>query len=270
VAGGFDRDANGRILMLARRSVLTGGVAAGLVPAFASLAKAQVGDRSRDVIQAIASAKGQAENMLAGALFANLSEESAAAITSANERIFAEISGVIGGIPAEEAILYADTGQIILAEQVIERGVPAVPQTLAPIVDAQLAPASSEDLAAIAAGIVNAAFGVKDFDTSNLGKIASELGLASSAARIAGLIRSGNLALAAEFMRAILTQLAASPQTMPAIEKALGADGAKAILATLSARFVMFVGWPIVLVSILFAISRERGRLVASIEKAGL
>jgi hypothetical protein len=255
--------------MLVRRSVLTGSLAAGLVPAFASLAKAQVGDRSRDVMQTVASAKGQAENMLAGALFSNFSEESAAAIESANERIFAEISGVIGGIPAEEAILYADTGQIMLAEQMIERGVPAVPQSPAPVVGAQPAPASG-DLAAIVAGIVGAAFGIKDVDASKLGQIAAELGLAPVASRIGGLIRAGNLALAAEFMRAILTQLAASPQTVPAVENALGTDAAKAILSTFSARFAPFVGWPVVLVSILFAISRQRQPLVAAMEKAGL
>ena len=256
--------------MLARRSVLTGSLAAGLVPAFASLAKAQVGDRSRNVIQAIAGAKGQAENMLAGALFSNLSEESAAAIESANDRIFGEIAGIVGGVPAEEAILYADTGQIILAEQMIEKNVPAVPQALAAVVGAQPAPPSSEDLGAIVAGIANAAFGVKDFDASKLGQIASDLGLAPVASRIASLIRSGNLALAAEFMRAILTQLAASPQTIPAVEKALGPDAVKAILANLSARFTLFVGWPIFLVSILFAISQQRGKLVTAIEKAGL
>jgi hypothetical protein len=256
--------------MLARRSILTGGLAAGLVPAFASLAKAQVGDRSRDVMQAIASAKGQAENLLAGALFSNLSAESAAAIESANERIFTAIAGAIGGIPAEEAILYADTGQMILAEQTIEKGVPAVPQEKTPIVSPQPASSSSEDLAAIVAEIFKASFGVKDVDAAMLGQVAAELGLASVASRIAGLIRSGNLALAAEFMRAILTQLAASPQTVPVLEKALGPDAAKAILANLSARFVLFVGWPVVLVSVLFAISQQRARLVSAIEKAGL
>ena len=256
--------------MLARRSVLTGGLAAGLVPAFASLAKAQVGDRSRDVIQAIAGAKGQAENMLAGALFSNLSEESAAAIESANERIFGEIAGIVGGVPAEEAILYADTGQIILAEQMIEKTSPPFrrPSPLSWACN-PLFP-RPRILAAIVAGIANAAFGVKDFDASKLGQIASDVGLAPVASRIAGLIRSGNLALAAEFMRAILTHLAASPQTIPAVEKALGPDAVKAILANLSARFTLFVGWPIFLVSILFAISQQRGKLVSAIEKAGL
>ena len=90
--------------MLARRSFIKAGLAAGFLPAFAALANAQAAfERSRDVNQAIASAKGQAENLLASALFSNLSLDNKDAIESANERIFNEIGAVVGGIPPEEA-----------------------------------------------------------------------------------------------------------------------------------------------------------------------
>ncbi len=256
--------------MLARRSILTGGLAAGLVPAFGSLAQAQVADRSRDVIQAIATAKGQAENMLAGALYSKLAPESAAPIESANERLLADITAVLGGIPPEEAALYAEPGQAIVAEQMIERGVPVVPQAAAPIVAGTPSATPSDDLAGVAADIIKGAFGFADLDASKLGEIAAQLALTSFLARIGGLIRSDNLALAAEFIRALLSQLAASPQTFPAIETALGQQTVKDILAAVGARYAVFVGWPVLIVSIMFAISKQRTRLVASLDKAGL
>ncbi len=256
--------------MLARRSILTGSLAAGLVPALGSLAKAQVPDRSRDVIQALAAAKGQAENLLAGALYAKLAPESAAAVESANERLFADIAAVVGGIPPEEATLYAEPGQTLIAEQMVERGVPVVPQAATPIAAGAASATASDELTAIVGDILKGAFGVADLDAAKLTEVAAQLSLSPILSRIGGLIRTDNLPLAAEFIRALLTQLAASPQTIPALETALGQQTVKEVLAGAAARYAVFVGWPVLVVSILFAVSKQRARLDAAIQKAGL
>jgi hypothetical protein len=256
--------------MLARRSFIKAGLAAGVLPVFAPLANAQAAfERSRDVNQAIASAKGQAENLLAGALFSNLSLDNKDAIESANERIFNEIGAVVGGIPAEEAAVYAEPAQAILADALIERSVSVVPQMQTPVVPAAPS-AGSDDLASVASDIVKAAFGVKGVEGAVFAQAATDLGLDSILARLAGPIRSGNFPVVAQFIRALLTQLAATSQTIPAIEKAAGAQAVKDILTNLSARYVLFVGWPVVVASIMFAIVQQRPRLIAAIEKAGL
>jgi hypothetical protein len=74
--------------------------------------------------------------------------------------------------------------------------------------------------------------------------------------------------LAAEFMRALLTQLGAAAAAIPAIEKALGEQAVKQILTAVSARFVPFLGWPILIASILFSVMKHRNRLLAALEKA--
>jgi hypothetical protein len=256
--------------MVPRRSLLTGGLAASLVPAFGPSARAQVGDRSRDVIQVVASAKGQAENLLAGALYANFATDNATAIEGVNERLFGDISGVLGGIPPEEAIVYAEPAQTMLAELMIERGLTLVPPALTPIIAGAPATASSGDLPGVAADILKRALGLKNVDASKLPEIVADLSLSPILSRVAALIKAGNLAVAAEFLRALLTQLAASQLTLPAIEKALGPDGAKEVLAAAAARYAIFLGWPVFLAAILYAVAQERGRLAAAIEKAGL
>ena len=72
----------------------------------------------------------------------------------------------------------------------------------------------------------------------------------------------------AEFLRALLTQLGAAAAAIPAIQKALGEEALKEILTAVSARFVPFLGWPILIASILFAIMKHRNRLLAALEKA--
>jgi hypothetical protein len=256
--------------MFARRSILGAGLTAFFVPAAATLARAQSFDRSRDVIQAVATAKGQAENLLAVSLFTNLSPENSAAIEGAHERIFNAITGVVGGIPAEEAVIYAETAQVILGDQMFERGVALVPTMQTPVIPAASPEASSQDLPGIVADIINDAFGVKDLSGSQLTQVASDLALFDIAARLGGLIRQNNWALTAEFLRAVLTQLAASAQAIPALENAIGAQAVKEILTGASARFVLFVGWPILVATILFSAARRRDKLVAALEKAKL
>ncbi len=256
--------------MLRRRAILQGGLAAGLVPAFGSIAKAQVGDRSRDVIQVIAVAKGQAENLLASALYTNFSTDNVSAIEGLNERLFGDLTGVLGGIPAEEAILYAEPGQTMLAEQMTERSVAAVPAAALPVAGEAAAAGASEDLPGVVAAIVKAALGVKNLDAAKLPEFVADLSLAPILTRVAALIKSNNLPVAAEFLRALFTQLAASPQAIPALEKALGEDGAKEILAGINARYALFVGWPVLLAAMLYSIARERSRLIAAVEKEGL
>ena len=114
--------------MWERRSMPKAGLAAGLFPALGSAARAQDANRSRDVMQTIATAKGQAENLLAVALYSNLSAENSKVIEGANERIFASLSGVLSGIPAEKAIIYAEPAQTMIAEQMPERGVAIAPE----------------------------------------------------------------------------------------------------------------------------------------------
>ena len=66
--------------MMERRSILKAGLAAGLAPALYGAAQAQDASRSRDIMHIVAVAKGQAENLLASALYAKLSPESARAV----------------------------------------------------------------------------------------------------------------------------------------------------------------------------------------------
>jgi hypothetical protein len=264
------RHITGGFSMLPRRSLLTGSLAASLVPALGWPAKAQVGDRSRDVIQVVAGAKGQAENLFASALYANFSTENVSAIEGANEKLFGDLSGIVGGIPAEESIIYAEPAQTMLAELMMERGVALVPPALTAILASAPAAASSDDLPGVAADILKRALGVKNVDASKLPEIVADLSLSPILSRVAALIKAGNLAVAAEFLRALLTQLGASPQVIPAIEKALGSDGAKEVLAAVSARYVVLVGWPVLLAAVLYAIAQDRNRLVAAIEKAAL
>ena len=255
--------------MLARRSILKAGLGAGLLPALGAVANAQDADRSRDVMLAIATAKGQAENLLAAALYSNLSSENSKVIESSNERIFGELTGVLGGIPAEEATLYAEPAQMMIAEQMAERGVPVVPPTATPVIPGGSSEGADE-LLDVVGDIVKDAFGVRDLNVTGLMQVASELALLDIMGRIAGMIRSGNWALAAEFMRALLTQLGAAAAAFPAIQTALGEDALKEILTAVSARFVPFLGWPILIASILFAVMKHRKRLIAALDKAHL
>jgi len=253
--------------MLVRRSILKAGLAAGLLPALGSAARAQDAARSRDVMQTIATAKGQAENLLASALYSNLSAENSKVIESANERIFASLSGVLSGIPAEEAIVYAEPAQTMIAEQMPERGVAIVPEAATPVIPGG-SPEGSGELIDVVADIIKDAFGVKDLNVEGLTQVASELALIDIVSRIGGMIRSNNWALAAEFLRALLTQLGAAAAAIPAIQKALGEEALKEILTAVSARFVPFLGWPILIASILFAVMKHRNRLLAALEKA--
>lgn len=252
--------------MFARRSVLKAGLAAGLIPAIGT-ANAQDADRSRDVMQTIATAKGQAENLLAVALYSNLSAEKGAAVESANERIFAQLTSVLGGIPAEEAALYAEPAQMMLAEQIIERGVRLVPEAASPVIP-KGASEGGDELIDVVGDIVKDAFGVKDLNVQGLSQVTLELGILDLMSRIGGMIRANNWALAADFLRALLTQLAAAVQAIPALEKALGEETVKRILTAVSARFVPFIGWPILIAAILFAVMKHRARLLSALDKA--
>jgi hypothetical protein len=253
--------------MLVRRSILKAGLAAGLLPALGCAARAQEADRSRDVMQTIATAKGQAENLLAGALYANLSPENSKVIEGANERIFAALAGVLGGIPAEEAAIYAEPSQTMIAEQMAERGVAVIPEAPTPVIPAGSSEGPDE-LIDVVGDIVKDAFGVKDLNVPGLTQVATELALLDIFSRIGQMIRANNWALAAEFMRALLTQLGAAAAAIPAIEKALGEQAVKQILTAVSARFVPFLGWPILIASILFSVMKHRNRLLAALEKA--
>jgi hypothetical protein len=265
--------------MLERRSILKAGLAAGLIPALASAAKAQEvdptgsaaraqdADRSRDVMQTIATAKGQAENVLAVALYSNLSAGNGKVIESANERIFKDLTAVLGGIPAEEATLYAEPAQAMLAEQMTERGVAVVPEAAAPVIPGGASEGSGE-LIDVVGDIIKDAFGVKDLNVQGLMQIATELAVLDFISRIGGMIRANNWALAAEFLRALLTQLGAAASAIPAIQKALGEQAVKEILTAVSARFVPFLGWPILIASILFAVMKHKNRLLSALEKA--
>ena len=168
--------------MFERRSLLKAGVAADLLPAIAAPARAQSLERSRDAILAIARAKGQAENLLALALYSNLSADQAAAIEGVSERIFNAITGVLGGIPAEEAAVYAEPAQTIISDQMTELGVPLAPQTAVPVFPATSSQAASEELPAIMGDIIKDAFGVKDLDSAGLTLIASQPDFADSTA----------------------------------------------------------------------------------------
>ena len=253
--------------MFARRSVLKAGLAAGLIPVAGGAAKAQDADRSRDVMQAIATAKGQAENLLALALYSNLSLEKSPAVEASNERIFTQVTGVLGGIPAEEATLYAEPAQIMLAELMIERGVRVVPETAVPVIPKD-ATEGGEELIDVVGDIVKDAFGVKALNVQGLSQVASELGILDLISRIGGMIRANNWALAAVFLRALLTQLGAAVQAVPALEKALGEEAVTKILTAVSARFVLFLGWPVLIAGILFAVMKHRDRLLSALDKA--
>ena len=253
--------------MLERRSILKVGLAAGLLPALGSMARAQDVDRSRDVMQTIATAKGQAENLLAVALYSNLSSENSKVIEAANERIFKDLTAVLGGIPAEEATLYAEPAQTMIAEQMAERGVAVVPEAATAVIPGGSSEGSGE-LIDVVGDIVKDAFGIKDLNVQGLTQVATELALIDIMSRIGGMIRSNNWALAAEFLRALLTQLGAAAAATPAIQKALGDEALKEILTAVSARFVPFLGWPILIASILFAAMKHRNRLLAALEKA--
>lgn len=254
--------------MFARRSILKAGVAAGLLPALGEAAKAQEFDRSRDVMLVIATSKGQAENLLALALFSNLSADSGGAIESANERIFGSMAGVIGGIPVQEAIIYSEPSQTMFAEQMTERNVPLVPQERVRVISGEPSQPASGELIEVVASIVKDAFGLKELNASGLADVASELGLADIMARIGGMIRSNNWALAAAFFRALLSQLAAAAQTIPALQKAVGEQAVTEMLAGVSARFAPFLGWPILIASILFSIKKHQDRLLAALDKS--
>ncbi len=254
--------------MFARRSILKAGAAAGLLPALGEAAKAQEFDRSRDIMLVIATAKGQAENLLALALFSNLSADSSGAVESANERISGSLAGVIGGVPAEEARIYSEPAQTMIAEQITEQGVPLVPQERTPIIPGEPSKPASGELLEIVASIVKDAFGVKELNASGLTDAASELGLAGIMGRIGEMIRSNNWALAAAFLRALLSQLAGAAQTVPALQKAFGEQAVKEMLAGVSARFAPFLGWPILIASILFSIKKHQDQLMAALDKS--
>lgn len=254
--------------MLARRSILKVGLGVGVLSVAAGRAHAQFTDRSRDVVQAIATAKGQAENLLAVALYSNLSTENKPAIEAANERVSSALAAVLGGIPAEEAFLYAEPAQALVAEAMVEAGVPAIPETKTPVIAAESSASSGEGLIDVAADIFKDAFGVQDLNVSGLTQVVSELALLDSLNRVGALIQAGNWALAADFLRALLSQLAASAQALPTLQRVLGEDAVKAILSAVGARFAPFIGWPILIAAILFAVEKHRQRLLAALEKA--
>ena len=222
--------------MFGRRSILKAGVAAGLVPALGGLRESAGVRPSRDVMQVMATAKGQAENLLALALFSNLSAESGGAIESASERIFGSITGVVGGIPAEEAVIYSEPSQTMLAEQMTERGVPLVPQAPTPVIPGEPSQPASGELIEVVAAIVKDAFGIKELNASGLAQVDSELGLSGITARIGGMVRANNWALAAAYFRALLSQLSAAAQTVPALQTAIGEQALKELLAGVSAQ----------------------------------
>lgn len=252
--------------MLARRSVLKSGLAAGLVPVLGGAASAQDSERSHDVVLVIATAKGMAENLLAAALYGKLSLDNKA-IEAANERIFKDLTGVVGGIPAEEAALYAELTLTPLTDAMTEHRVALVPEQLTPVIPAG-SPGTSDELAGVVGDITKDAFGVNDLNVAGLQQAASQLGITSFLIRIGDSIRAGDWALAAQFLRAVLSQLAASVQTVPALEGALGEKAIAAILTGVSARFVPVIGWPILVATILYAIAKHKDRLLAALERA--
>ena len=178
-----------------RRSILKARLAAGLFPALGSAARAQDAARSRDVMQTIATSKGQAENLLAVALYSNLSAENSKVIEGANERIFASLSGVLSGIPAEKAIIYAEPAQTMIAEQMPERGVAIAPEAATPVIPRGSSEGSAE-LIDVVGDIIKDAFGVKDLNIQGLMQVASELAILDIMSRIGRMIRANNWALA--------------------------------------------------------------------------
>ena len=157
-----------------------------------SAARAQDASRSRDVMQTIATAKGQAENLLALALYSNLSVENSKVIESANERIFASLTGVLSGIPAEEAILYTEPAQTMIAEQMPEHGVATFPEALTPVIPGGSSEGPGE-LIDVMGDIIKDAFGVKDLNVQGLTQVAEELALLDIMSRIGGMIRAKQL-----------------------------------------------------------------------------
>ena len=155
----------------------------------------------------------------------------------------------------------------MIDEQMAERGVPVVPEAAAPVIPKGSAEGSDE-LIAVVGDIVKDAFAMKDLNVSGLTEVASELSLIDIMSRIGAMIRANNWALAAQFLRALLTQLGAAAQALPTIQRALGEEAAKEILAAASARFVPFLGWPVLIAAILFAVMKHRNRLLNALEKA--
>ena len=133
---------------------------------------------------------------------------------------------MLGGIPAEEAAIYAEPSQTMIAEQMAERGVAVIPEAPTPVITAGSSEGPDE-LIDVVGDIVKDAFGVKDLNVPGLTQVATELALLDIFSRIGQMIRANNWALAAEFMRALLTQLGAAAAAIPAIEKALGEQAVK-------------------------------------------
>jgi len=255
--------------MLDRRSVLGGGVAAAALPLLTGSAKAQSADRSRDVIIAVADAKARAESLLLLALYTKLAPENVAALEGVNERIFASLAQ-LGGVPPTEAEVYVEPAQAILAAKLGELGTALVPGSAAPVVPAAPAALGGDDLAAAVAAVVKTAFSLQDIDKSGLSRLAAQFALQDVLTRLAAVIRSGDWALAAQVLRTLLSQLSAVWQAIPAIQEAIGPEATKGILDAAAARFVPFVGWPVLIATLLFAISRHRSQLIAAFDRAGL
>lgn len=255
--------------MLHRRSVLSIGVAFGAAPLLCSGVEAQSADRSRDVILAVADAKAAAENLLSLALYAKFSLENASAQEGLNERIFASLAP-LGGVPADEGQVYVEPSQAILAAQINERGFPLVPSAASAVVPIAKSGTSGDDLEAAVATVIKSAFGLQDLDAAGLSRLAEQFLLKDPLMRLAALIRSGEWAFAAQVLRTLLTQLAAIWQAVPAIQEAVGAEATKGILNAVTARYVPFVGWPVLVATILFAVAQHRERLISALDKARL
>ncbi|MFT4079544.1 hypothetical protein [Rhodomicrobium sp.] len=255
--------------MLHRRSVLGIGVALSTLPILSGKAGAQSSDRSRDVILSVADAKAAAENLLSLALYAKLSPENASVLEGLNERIFASLA-LLGGVPAAEAEVYVEPAQAVLATQITERGIPLVPASASGVVPLVNSDAPSDDLSAAVAAVIKTAFGLRDINEAGLSSLAAQFSLKDVLAQLGSLIRSGEWALAAQVLRTLLSRLAAVWQAVPAIQEAIGPEATRGILSATAARYVPFVGWPVLVATILFAAAQHRERLISALDKAGL
>ncbi|WP_155942469.1 hypothetical protein [Rhodomicrobium vannielii] len=217
----------------------------------------------------MADAKAAAENILSLALYAKFSPENVSALEGLNERIFASLAP-LGGVPAAEAEVYVEPGQAILTAQINERGMPLVPSSASAVVSVVKSETPGEDLNAAVAAVIKSAFGLRDIDAAGLSRLAEQFSLKDTLVQLAALIRSGEWAFAAQILRTLLTQLAAIWQAVPAIQEAIGAEATKGILNAVTTRFIPFVGWPVLVTTILFAVAQNRERLIAALDKAGL
>ena len=259
--------------MRARREILAGSLAFGFLPASVTASRGQ-GQSGRDerVLSALAQGRRGAEE----ALFLTMAlgpSDARSRIESENEAVFGQVRRALQNVPKEQLASYVEPTLADLSAAMTKQGIDFAQLPYVRLYPPDAAPPSAkpnEDVFDVAVDILKDCFGIKDLSVDGLRKLFAEIGMAEIFRQLGRAIRAGNLALAGQAMRAILTSIGTQSKLLAAIETALGQQAMRDILVRVGVRFVPLFGWPLLIASLLVAVWRHRDRLLAALRSIQL